>query len=68
MQIYLQKGEKKGKKKSFQMIEIISPYIAGAGRDQESISLGRKSIIYQGQEKGNIIPLTSSLAKRRKVL
>lgn len=61
------KGEK-GEKKSFQMIEIISPYIAGVERDQESISLGRKSIIYQGQKKGNIIPLTSSLAKRRKVL
>lgn len=70
MQIYLQKREKKEKKKKFLSDDwnTLSLYCWRVERDQESISLGRKSIIYQGQEKGNIIPLTSSLAKRRKVL
>lgn len=66
MQIYLQKREKKEKKILSDDWNTLSLYCWRVEREQESIC--RKSIIYQGQEKGNIIPLTSSLAKRRKVL
>lgn len=62
------KGEKGKKKILSDDWNTLSLYCWRVERDQESISVGRKSIIYQGQEKGNIIPLTSSLAKRRKVL